>query len=218
MAFKKTFRPRRRFRRRGRGRKFMSRGLARKRHNASDTKMFYFKTNATATTNLSGQYFKSHGARALTQDPGDWPQFTLLKSIYDQFKCIAIKVRYFPANVGIEPYASTIPIVNPTYRGNTIVWNDQRADSLLPPVTIGAIINNASARIMNSRRSFSRSIYRSGGFDTWGNIQSVATQDSWNGSINIFIDDATPATVLEAPNLWYWTAQYKVIFRGRRST
>lgn len=196
--------------------KFMPRGLAIKRFNADDTKVFYFKTNGTAFTNTSGRYYKSHNARDLTQNPTTWPQFTLLKSIYDQFKCLAIKIRYFPCNVGIEPYSDLT--VNATYRGNTIVWNDQRADSVLAPSSVSAVINNASAHIMNSRRPFTRNIYRAGGFGTWGNIQTTATTDSWNGSVNVFIEDATPAELIAgAPNLYYWTASYKVVFRGRRS-
>lgn len=198
--------------------KFIPRGLARKRYHAADTKTFYFKINGEAVTDITGHYYNSFNARHLTQNPSVFPQFTALKAVYDQFKCLAIQVRFFPANVGIEPHDTLLGTDLTLLRGNTIIWNDQRADDLFDPLTIGQVINESSARMMNSRRPFKRAIYRGRGFTEWGNIQNTATDDSWNGSVNVLVVDASQAPPTgPAPLLWYWTASYKVVFRGRRT-
>lgn len=191
--------------------RFMSKGLTQRRIQAVDTKVFYFKTNGVAETNTVGQYYKSFNSRELTQNPGTFPQFTTLKTVYDEFKVLAVKIRFFPAYVGIEP-------VGPILRGNTITWQDQRADNVLPPVGIVDVINNASSRMVGSRRPFTRSIYRAKGNDAWGTSQAPIYNDSWNGSINVFVQDATPTPVFTtAVKLWFWTQTFKVVFRGRRN-
>lgn len=198
--------------------RFIPRALKMKRYQAVDTKVFYFKIAGKALPDLDGKYFTSFNSRQLTQDPQLFPQFTALKDIYDQFKCLAVKIRFFPANVGVEP-DSAFFTSNALLRGQTLVYNDQRADNIVAPTNVLDVINNASTRMIPSRKPFSRTIFRAKGYPEWGNIQATATDDSWNGSINVYIQDATPATVNPAfaPTLWYWTASYKVVFRGRRT-
>lgn len=198
--------------------RFIPRTLGYKRQQGIDTKVFYFKTSGTAVPDAGGLMSEKFNARKLTQTPGAFPQFTALKAIYDQFKCLAIKVRFFPANVGIEPHDTLLGSDLTLIRGNTITWIDQRADDLFAPLAISEVINDSSMRMHNSRRSFSCIIYRGKGFTEWASIQNTAEEDSWNGSVNILTTDASPAPASgTAPILYFWTASYKVVFRGRRT-
>ena len=222
------FRRRRRFRRRQalglatRSRMFPRR-LARKRYQGVDTKLFYFKRNATALSDADGKYFANFNARSInggTPATPLFPQFAQVKDLYDQYKVLGITIRFFPANVGIEP-DSALFTSNALLRGTTVVWNDQRTDTgVTVPTSVTQVINNSSMRMMASRRYFSRSIFRAKGYPAWANIQAPATEDSWNGSINVFVEGATPAVITppaQTPILFYFTVTYKVLFRGRRS-
>ena len=198
------------------------RNLKMKRYQGVDTKVFYFKRNATASSDADGKYFVQFTAGAInvSSTPPLWPQFDLLKQVYDQYKVLAIKIRFFPANVGIEPDSALFSASNALLRGQTVVWNDQRSDSTQQPASISDVINNASCRMLPSRRYFSRSIFRAKGYPGWANIQTPAASDPWNGSINVFTQDATPSSITPPTTnivLWYFTVQYKVIFRGRRA-
>lgn len=200
--------------------KFVPRKLATKRWHGVDTKIFYFKRNATALADGDGVYYNSFRARELTDNPADYPQFTLLKSIYDQYKVLAIQVKFYPANVGIEPHDTLLLTDYTLLRGQTVVWNDQRTDNTVVPTQISQVINNASMHMCNSRRPFKRTIYRAKGFPEWGAIQPPATDDSWGGSIQVLTTGATAASItppVTAPLLWYFTVSYKVIFRSRRT-
>jgi hypothetical protein len=213
-----TRRPNRRKRRAPARKKFVPRGLAAKRAQALDTKVFYFKTNGVGQTDQAGQMFQKWNSRAVTQTPGAFPQFQAVSAIYDQFKVLAIRVRFYPANVGVESHDTLIGTDLTLIRGNTINWLDQRADDLFAPSSIAEVINDASMRMVNSRRPFSRTIFRGRGFPEWGAIQNTALNDSWNGSISVLTVDASPAPITgPAPTLYYWTANYKVIFRARRT-
>lgn len=200
-------------------RTFISKRLAFKRNNADDTKMFYFKTNGISQSDIVGTMNQVWNSRALTQTPGAFPQFVALKALYDQFKVLSIRIRWFPANVGIEPHDALLGADQTLLRGNTITWLDQRADDLFAPLAISEVINDSSARMHASRKGFSRTIYRGSGFNAWGNLQNQQTDDSWNGSISILTVDATPAVppATFGPTLYYWTAAYKVLFRARRT-
>jgi len=197
--------------------RFIPRGLARKRYHATDSKVFYFKTNGEAHSDAVGVYNGSFNTRHITQNPTLFPQFTTLKQIYDQFKVLAIRIKFFPANVGIESHDAALGTDYTLLRGNCITWNDQRADNVLPPLNISEVINNASARMLNARRPFTRSLFRARGFPEWGAADAPVTEDSWNGGINVLVTDATEASTGISPLLWFWTATYKVVFRGRRN-
>ncbi|AXQ66008.1 MAG: capsid protein [Circoviridae sp.] len=201
--------------------RMVPRNLAMKRYQGVDTKVFYFKRNATGFSDADGKYYAGFSANDINvgSTPPLWPQFDLLKQIYDQYKVLAIKIRFFPANVGIEP-DSALFTSNALLRGQTVVWNDQRTDSGTPvPNSISDVINNSSCKMITCRRYFTRSIYRAKGYPGWANIQTQASDDPWNGSINVLTQDATPDPGGGTPpiTLWYFTVQYKVIFRGRRA-
>jgi len=199
--------------------RFIPRGLALKRYQAVDTKVFYFKRNNKAESDVDGNYFAQFHARQVTDTPALFPQFTAIKNLYDQFKVLAIKIRFFPANVGVEPDSSIFGPVNALFRGQTVIWNDQRRDGISQqPDNISQIINNSSMRMVNSRRQFSRTIYRAKGFPEWANLQDPPTDDSWNGVVNVFVQGATPASLtppIITPILYFFTVSYKCIFRGR---
>ena len=199
------------------------RGLAYKRYQGVDTKLFYFRRNAEALSDADGKYFANFNARSIaggTATTPLFPQFAQVKDLYDQYKVLGITIRFFPANVGIEP-DSALFTSNALLRGQTVVWNDQRTDTgVTVPTSISQVINNASMRMMSSRRYFTRSIFRAKGYPAWANIQAPATEDPWNGSINVFVEGATPAVITpptQTPILFYFTVTYKVVFRGRRS-
>lgn len=194
--------------------RMMPRSLAVKRFNQVSTKVFWFKKNGLLQPDLAGNlysFWTTHEFDA--SPPAGWP---LLRQLYDQYKVLAVKVKFFPANVGIEP-DSALFASNALLRGNTAVWSDQRYDPLAPaPTSIGQVINNASARLINSRRPYSRTIYRATGYPDWAQTNGPTTVDSWNGSVEMLITQATPAPATGSPpTLWFFTVQYKIIVRGR---
>lgn len=195
--------------------RMMPRTLAFKRMNQVSSKVFWFKVNGELLSDAAGNRY----SRFLTRDldpaaiaPVGW---TALKSLYDQYKVLAIKLRLFPSNVGIES-DSAIFASNALLRGDTVVWSDQRFDAAVqPPTSISEIINNASAKMINSRRPYSRTLYRPRGQPTWGDTQGP-NLDSWNGSIELLVNNASPAPAVgNIPVLYYYTLQYKVLVRGR---
>lgn len=218
--------------RRGRN-KFMPRGLAYKKHNATDTKTFYFKSSGISTSSLtSGGYYSSFKSQELYSDPANHPQFTNFRQCYDEYKVLGMRIRFFPCAVGLEPRYTTTGMPSILNRGNLIVWNDQQYDNNVQvPTSIKDVINDSSARMLNARRSFTRTIARPKGFPGWGKNNSVPPPppppgipptypeaDPWNGCINILVDGSTPSTLGNpAVQLYYWTITYKVIFRGRQT-
>lgn len=220
MPFRRSYRARRppaRRRRRPAGYatrpRMMPRSLAMKRMNQVSTRVFWFKQNGVISPNTTGTNYSFWTARGFNAaSPTGW---AALRTLYDQYKVLAIKVRFFPANVGIEP-DSALFANNALLRGDTISWTDQRFDTTaVTPTAISDVINNASARIINSRRPFSRVIYRGTGYPEWAQTVGPTTPESWNGAIEFLVNGATPASAASIPILWYYTVQYKVIVRGR---
>ena len=195
--------------------RMMPRMLAMKRMNQVGTKVFWFKRNGIIQTNIGGSNYSFWRTREIN-DPGTTPVgWPAVKTLYDQYKVLAIKVRFFPANVGVEPDSVLIGGSNALLRGDTAVWTDQRYQPNVPTL-ISEIINNASTRMINSRRAYARSLFRPRGNPEWGDTQST-TPDSWDGAIELLINNATPQPVGgTGPVLWYFTIQYKVLVRGRR--
>lgn len=195
--------------------RMMSNTLALKRMNQVSTKCFYFKRNGIIQPNLAGTTYEFWTTRSIESVViAGW---TNLKTLYDQYKVLAIKLKLFPANVGIESDTAFIGS-NGLLRGDTCVWSDQRYDANAQvPTLISQVINNASTRMINSRRSYNRTLYRPKGNPGWGQTNGPPTPDSWNGSIELIINGATPAPVppAAAPTLYYYTLEYKVLMRGR---
>lgn len=230
--YRRTYRPRRRYRRRAPGRvpglatrpRMMPRTLALKRHNQVSTRVMWFKYNAIL--NARGSEFnvwRANGPELL-----DISQFRSMLDIYDQYKVLGFKIKLFPSNVGIEPHDSLLGTDYTLFRGNHIVWSDQRLDPTLPdPISISQVINTASAKMINPRRPYTRSLYRPRGQPEWGATTDLpppyppvptAKVDPWSGCICHFYQDASgppPASTPDTP-LFFYTIQYKVLFRGRR--
>lgn len=179
-------------------------------------KLFYFKLNGQLSSQpaIDNNYF-AFRTRGFTTLPGGGastvPQRDAIFTLYDQFKVLAIKVRWFPVNVGTEPgQVLAQGIFN---RGDQIIWSDQRFDeTAVAPIQISEVLNHGSARMIQPRRYQSRTMYRPRGHPEWGSCEDPQNiQDSWNGAIQMLVNNVTP----DRP-IWYYTVTYKVAFRGRR--
>lgn len=220
MPYKRKYAPRRRFRRKkptgfATRPRWMPKTLARKRFNQVATKVFWFKDNGDIKNNAGGFYQTNWTTQQIVANPPTG--FTDLVKLYDEFKVIGMYVKLFPANVGIEPDTALFSN-NGTLRGDVIVWSDQKAD--VTPSTIASVsdkINQASCRMINPRRPYSRKIFRPTGNPNWGGTSSISQQpDQWIGQISVFGQNTTTVTPPAlAVTLWYWTRAYKVIVRGR---
>lgn len=199
----------------------MPKSYAFKRHNQVATKVFWLKLNGQidVPTNQQGggvSIFRTRGINQIPVPQGRNEIFTL----YDQYKVLAMRVRWFPANVGIEPGVTDTGIPGftaQTARGDQVIWSDQRVDATQQvPQLISEVINNASARMINPRRPQTRVIYRPKGVPAWGSCVDPTTQpDQWNGGIYHIINNATPSSVTGRP-VWFYTLTYKLLVRGRR--
>ena len=193
----------------------MSRTYAFKRKNQVSTKVFWFKINGQTDVDVAGNNLSIFRTRGFYQGPVLPQGQTAIFELYDQFKVLGMRVRWFPADVGIEPGQ----VINQAvlFRGDQIVWSDQREDPAQQvPQTISEVINNASARMINPRRPYTRVIYRPTGTTTWGScVNPNAQPDSWSGAIYQLINNATPSATSGRP-LWYYTLTWKVVVRGRR--
>lgn len=195
--------------------RMMPRSYAFRRHNQVATKVFWLKLNGTIQADQQGAALSIFRTRGINQQPvpaGRNEIFTL----YDQFKILAMRVRWFPANVGTEPgvgVPGTAPVL---LRGNQVVWSDQRVDGQQQvPQFINEVINNASARMINPRRPYTRVLYRPKGTPAWGScIDPAAQPDQWNGGIYQIVNDATPSPT--GRPLWFYTLTWKILVRGRR--
>lgn len=196
--------------------RMMPRTYAMRRKNQVATKVFWFKLNGQLSSQpiLDYNYF-AFRSRGFTTEPGGGastvPQRDAIFSLYDQFKVLAISVKWFPCNVGTEPgQVLSQGIFN---RGDHVIWSDQRFDdSATIPIQISEVLNHGSARMIQPRRFQARTMYRPKGHPEWGSCEAPQTiQDSWNGAIQMLVNNVTPARPL-----WYYTLTYKVLVRGRR--
>lgn len=197
---------------------FMPKTLAKKRYNQVSTRTFWFKTSGTIASDQTGKVSKGW----TTQFPGATPQLpyrlpivadsTTAARMYTEYKVLAIRVRLFSANIGDESAGQG------QFRGNTVTYLEQDVDwNAQLPNQVAQIINRGSARMIPSRVSkHTRVIYRPKGFPEWGNCDPNTAQqdrepDPWKGAMYVFGETATPSI----PILWYYTATWKIIFRGR---
>lgn len=194
--------------------RMMPKGLAFKRMNQVSTKVFWFKYNGQiAIPPIVETRFLPFLTQDLVDPAVNVQQFQSVFNLYDQYKVLGMKVNLFPSNVGTEPGSL---ITAATNRGDTIIWSDQRVDPTVPaPLFISEVIQNASARMIDSRRKYSRSLYRPKGKPSWGSTidynSADPSPDLWNGSINVLINNASSNRTL-----WYYTVTFKVVVRGRR--
>lgn len=208
--------------------RMVPRGLAVKRRNQVSTKTFYFKQVGTINNAAAGSVIQKAWQvqeDILSNPPGG---FVNLRTLYDQYKVLAMCIKIFPANVGIEPTGGIVSqggagVTNlPFNRGNTVVWSDQRPSPTQQfPIAIQDIMSDASAKLIGSRRYYTRTIYRSTGNPEWGSTQNLpAEADPWNGSIyllNNFANTYNPSSIPPGrpQPMWFYTVQYKITFRGR---
>jgi len=222
MPYRRNYRPRRRYRPRGARHRYglatvprmMSRTLAQKRHYQVSTKTFWFKNNTEIAVGANGFKFTSFTTGLVNINP----QFGLTANLFDQYKVLGLKIKLFPANVGIEPDAALFAN-NAFLRGNHIMWSDQRFDpGIQSPTQISDVINTASANMFNPRRPYSRAIYRPKGKVSWGSTRDISNNpDPWRAAIFHIAADTTPVPAPPAtpPLLFFVTLQFKVVFRGR---
>lgn len=197
--------------------RMMGAARAAKRKLQVDVRPFWFKFNDEVLA-------EGTGYRQIQPDPILYNiiSFQRLARVYDEYKVLGWKYRLFPANVGTEghdPPGSDRAF----FRGNHIIWNDQ---DTLPgtsggPTQIREVINQASAKMINPRRPYSRAIWRPYGFPQWYSTEDdgsgiIIEKDDWAGSIKHFYQDASALTGINALALYFITVQFKVIFRGRK--
>lgn len=193
--------------------KMMANFERRKRNLGVDTRVFWFKfpqeikTSATGSPNQAHVWRISDIVNPVT-NPYPNASFWKLCSLYDQYKVLGMKLKMFPSNLQTSIYT----------RGNTASWIDQRDDPpVILPLTINQVIGNNNARLINSNRFYSTSIYRPKGKAPWGSTKLLHTTarapDPWTGVINVLIEDASFPAVQAC--LWYSTVQFKVVFRAR---
>lgn len=198
--------------------RMMPRQLAVKRANQVSTRVFWFKQNGQLHTDFAGNINFRWRTMAMLDNPAPVGVDNVF-ALYDQYKILALKVKFFPAFVGNEPDFAVLP-GGGLFRGDTIVWSDQRFDpNAQVPTTISQVINNASAKMINSRRPYARALYRSRGNPEWGSCQQPTNDpDTWDASIEILGNNYRPAaTPTATPQVfWYYTIQWKIIVRGRR--
>lgn len=196
--------------------RMMSKSLTFKRSQQISTKVFYFKQNGVISPDLAGNYYGNWRSANFLTAPAPFGVLDLF-GLYDQYKILGYTVKWFPANVGIEP-DSALFVSSGLLRGDCITWTDQRFEPTNPqPVNISGVINNASCKMINPRRPYRRSIYRSKGNPEWGSCQNYTTApDSWDSSIEMLVNGATASTATATPVLFYYTVQWKIVVRGRR--
>lgn len=197
----------------------MSRAYRWKRMNQVDTRTAWFKINGQIAINdQANQYYEFRTSFLYAANPNGWAEYT---NLYDQFKILGFTYKLFPANVGTEATGGSNSTGTPIYtnRGNHIIWVDQRFDgNVAQPTLISDVINTASARLINPRRPYTRSIWRPKGKFSWGSTRdfTTTTPDPWTGAIQHLINDATIQPTATNKIVYFYTLTFKVVFRGRQ--
>lgn len=199
--------------------KMMPRSYKWARENQVDTRTFWFKHNGIINLNDQPyQYYEFRTNFLYAINPQGWSQMIQL---YDQFKILGFRYKLFPASVGIEATGGSTNIATPIWlnRGNHLLWKDQRFDpNVQLPTAISDVINTASARLINARQPYTMSIWRPKGKYIWGSTKDFTGNqpDPWTGSINHFIEGGNIQPVGDVKTIYYYTLQFKVVFRGRQ--
>lgn len=221
---------RRRYKRRnlyGTVAKFMPNRLKAERNAQISTRTFYFKNSGTINSDGDGRTVASWQTQAVGSvpaNPNRMPQIAdsyLVAELYSEYRVEAIKVTIYAANIGTE--TGQIRPINayPGFdRGNTVMFFDQeiRPNETLPTDILDCI-NLGSCKMIPSRVSqYTRTLYRKKGVNLWGccdrNVDPIdRTPDPWYGSINLVGEFAREPVGVRP--LWFWTATYKITFRGR---
>lgn len=225
MPYKKKYKKRPRLY--GTKAKFVPRGLALKRKNQVSTKTFYFKASGTLNSNQVGNIqafwptqFSPQGTGNTTYTMPRVADSEIVAQAYTEYKVLAVRVRLFASNVGTETgqIAAQGPNIPGYNRGDTVLYIDQDVKPAEDrPTSILAVMNRGSCNMIPDRVSkWTKVMYRPKGYPEWGccdrNVAIPArTPDPWFGAISIIGNSARP---LVRP-LWFFTVNYKIIFRGR---
>lgn len=189
------------------------------RMNQVDKKIFYFKLNGQASSppNDNQNYFNWR-TLGFTQDNtvippqlSNIPQRFAVFSLYDEYKVLGLSLKLFPSNVGTEPGQTFEQAI--TNRGDQVMWSDQRFNGAgQVPTDVSVVLNHASARFIDPRKRYSRSLFRPKGYPGWGSCETpLIVPDLWDGAIQLLVNNVTPDRAL-----WWYTLTYKVLVRGRR--
>lgn len=210
--------------------RFMPSRLKAERSAQVSTRTFYFKNSGTINSDALGftkQGWQTQALGGVPANPNRMPQIAdsyTVAELYSEYRIEAIKVTIFAANVGTEVGEIRNIGSGPPYegfdRGNTVMFLDQeiRPNETVPEDILDAI-NLGSCKMVPSRISqYSRVLYRKKGINQWGccdrNVDPLdRIPDPWYASINLLGQYARLG--LGVRPLWFWTATYKITFRGR---
>lgn len=215
--------------------RFMPSRLKAERYAQLSTRTFYFKNSGTINSDNTGHSVASWQTQALgtvvpppnPPNPNKMPLIAdsnFVAELYSEYRVEAIKVTIYAANVGTEVgqirnLGSGLPFEG-FDRGNTVMYLDQeiRPNETLPD-TILDTINLGSAKMIPSRVSkYTMTLFRKKGINLWGccdrNVEVIdRAPDPWYASINLIGQFARQGLGIRP--LWFWTATYKITFRGR---
>jgi len=188
-----TYRHRRRSNRLNRFNKLSSMSRFRASQNQTYKTFWFAESGRIVATTGNGEIFRQFNVRSLLLIS----QFTSACYIFEQYRVMKIILTCFPiAN-------DSTGVINRYHRGTCVSWVDAPPFVLPPqtprPVNIEGVINNASARVHNSRSRIKRYIYRPRDqYNNWAYIGRDMTTnpptpqpvtDEWQTRLMLFGED-----------------------------
>lgn len=178
--------------------------------------VFWFKVTGGIYAGAAGRIFQRFSPNQVTFAT----QFNRYGYLYEQFKVLQMKLKFYPANVGGEEIGA--PLTGPAfYRGNLITYVDQPPIAAVAPTAINEVMSLPSSRVHQPRRFIKRYINRprGGRFADWTLIDHIAgtgapafQNEKWVSEIRMFGDNFAS----NANNPYFFFEQYfKVLFRSR---
>lgn len=164
------------------------------------TKVMWFRTATDLTSSGAGVLNDQNKADDVRTDSA---QFATIAPLWKEYKVVKVVQKWIPSDIGSE--SATFA------RGNAVTYVDATMDRSSPS-SIASIIERPSTRLINTRRTQVRYMFRPSGLPAWGDSQDPATTpDPWqSGQISLYVESATASV-----NLWYSVTSFKVVFRGR---
>lgn len=172
-----------------------------------DVRWFKRQTGIASNTNGNFRSVYDPGQIDLVDDFQNWARN------WEEFKVLAMYVKFIPAFVGSENTTNY-------RRGNAITFFDQGEED--QPITFTSIMVKPSAQLMNPRRRHTRWCNRPRGNPRWGTLNNtgiISEDDQWQDTrLQIFGTNFSPSG-LPGAQVWFFVEiGYKVVFRGRQST
>ena len=188
-------------------------------------------------TGTSVQWFKSAGDIA-AQTGGEIyffvnpnsifpiPSFVNAARNWEQYKVLAVIVKYYPAYVGNESTTIPAPPAQSRFsRGNVITWIEQPPLQPQPSAgSISTLMGFPSAKLHQTRATIKRWMYRpSGGrYADWAYITHPTalgvpniTLDQWDSQIRIFGDNFGTQPPAALRPYFFVETTFKVVFRAK---